>query len=108
MNYTAAQGGVRVPVTPGAIGALQLRNRPRAQLERQRAHPCAKPSTSAGRPVGSGLDGARQWGNSKVAGLAQKLGQLEAVNRDSQSKYWANLKLLGQPCNFYAICHVSS
>jgi hypothetical protein len=30
------------------------------------------------------------------------LGQLEAVHRDFQSKYWANLKLLGQPCNFYA------
>jgi hypothetical protein len=39
----------------------------------------------------------------KVAGLAQKLGQLEAVNMDLQSKYWANLKLLGQPCNFYAM-----
>ena len=39
----------------------------------------------------------------KVTGLAQKLGQLEAVNRDLQSKYWANLKILGQPCNFYAI-----
>jgi hypothetical protein len=39
----------------------------------------------------------------KVTGLAQKLGQLEAVNRDLQSKYWANLKLLlSQPCNFYA------
>ena len=39
----------------------------------------------------------------KVTGLAQTLGQLEAVNRDLQSKYWANLKLLGQPCNFYAL-----
>jgi hypothetical protein len=38
----------------------------------------------------------------KVTGLAQKLGQLEAVHRDFQSKYWANLKLLGQPCNFRA------
>jgi hypothetical protein len=38
----------------------------------------------------------------KVTGLAQKLGQLEAVNRDLQSKSWANLKLLDQPCNFYA------
>jgi hypothetical protein len=35
----------------------------------------------------------------KVAGLAQKLGQLEAVNRDFQSQSWANLKILGQPCN---------
>jgi hypothetical protein len=34
----------------------------------------------------------------KVTGLAQKLGQLEAVNRDLQSKSWANLKRLGQPC----------
>jgi hypothetical protein len=39
----------------------------------------------------------------KVTGLAQKLGQLEAVHRDFQSKNWANLKLLGQPCNFYAL-----
>jgi hypothetical protein len=40
----------------------------------------------------------------KVTGLAQKLGQLEAVNMDLQPKYWANLNLLGQPCNFYAMC----
>ena len=38
----------------------------------------------------------------KVTGRAQKLGQLEAVNRDFQSKSWANLQLLGQPCNFRA------
>ena len=38
----------------------------------------------------------------KVTGLAQKLGQLEAVNRDLQPKSWANLQLLGQPCNFPA------
>jgi hypothetical protein len=38
----------------------------------------------------------------KVTGLAQKLGQLEAVHRDLQSKSWANLQLLGQPCNFHA------
>ena len=39
----------------------------------------------------------------QVTGLAQKLGQLEAVNGDLQSKYWANLKILGQPCNFNAL-----
>jgi hypothetical protein len=39
----------------------------------------------------------------KVTGLAQKLGQLEAVNRDLQPKSRANLNLLGQPCNFYAM-----
>ena len=38
----------------------------------------------------------------KFTGLAQRLGQLEAVYRDLQSKYWANLKNLGQHCNFYA------
>ena len=38
----------------------------------------------------------------KVTGLVQKLVQLEAVSRDLQSKSWANLNLLGQPCNFYA------
>jgi hypothetical protein len=40
--------------------------------------------------------------SAKVTGLAQKLGQLEVFNRDLQSKAWANLKLLGQPCNFRA------
>jgi hypothetical protein len=39
----------------------------------------------------------------KVTGLAQKLGQLEAVNRDLQTKSWANLKLLGQPRNVRTI-----
>ena len=43
----------------------------------------------------------------KVTGLAQKLGQLGAVHRELQSKYWANLKLLGQPCNFYAQADVA-
>ena len=42
-------------------------------------------------------------GLEQATGLAQKLGQLEAANRDLQSKSWATLKLLGQPCNFYAI-----
>ena len=41
--------------------------------------------------------------SAKVTGLVQKLGQFEAVHRDLQSKSWANLRLLGQPCNFYAI-----
>ena len=41
----------------------------------------------------------------KATGLAQKLGQLEAANRDFQSKLWANLQLLGQPCNFRAMHH---
>ena len=44
----------------------------------------------------------RQGSSVKVTGLAQKLAQLEAVNRDLQSKSWANLNILGQPCNFYA------
>ena len=52
-----------------------------------------------------GLRSARGWGRHfsvKVTGLVQKLGQLEAGNRDLQSKSWANLNILGQPCNFYA------
>ena len=40
--------------------------------------------------------------NVKVTGLVQKLGQLEAVNREFHSKYGANLQLLGQPYNFHA------
>ena len=43
------------------------------------------------------------WLSVKVTGLAQNLGQLEAVHRDLNSKSWASLKLLGQPCNFYAL-----
>ena len=38
----------------------------------------------------------------KVTGSAQKLGQLEAIHRDLQSKSRANLQLLGQPGNFRA------
>ena len=38
----------------------------------------------------------------KSTGLAQKLGQLEAAHVDFQSTSWANLKMLGQPCKFYA------
>jgi hypothetical protein len=34
----------------------------------------------------------------KFTGLAQTLGQLQASDGDSQSKFWANLKILGQPC----------
>ena len=47
--------------------------------------------------------GAVQHSRVKVTGLAQKLGQLEAAGGDLQSKYWAGLKLLGQPCGFYAV-----
>jgi hypothetical protein len=36
-------------------------------------------------------------------GLAQILGQLQAVHRDFKSKHWAILQLLGQPCIFYAV-----
>jgi hypothetical protein len=39
----------------------------------------------------------------KVTGLAQKLNQLGAVYRDLQSKYLANLNILGRPCNFHAM-----
>jgi hypothetical protein len=40
--------------------------------------------------------------SAKVTGLAQKPGQLEAADREFQSKYWASLQLLGQPCHFHA------
>jgi hypothetical protein len=55
-----------------------------------------------GTAVACGSRRARNGQSVKVTGLAQKLGQLEAVNRDFQSKYWANLQFLGQPCNFRA------
>jgi hypothetical protein len=37
----------------------------------------------------------------KSAGLAQNLGQLYGSDRDFQSNCWANLRILGQPCEFY-------
>jgi hypothetical protein len=40
--------------------------------------------------------------SAKVTRLAQKPGQLEAADREFQSKYWASLQLLGQPCQFHA------
>jgi hypothetical protein len=61
------------------------------------------PTADFARPLGLELyDHTAVRPRVKVTGLAQKLGQLEAVNRDLQSKSWANLKILGQPCNFYA------
>jgi hypothetical protein len=36
----------------------------------------------------------------KSTGLAQNLGQLEASSRDFHSNCWANLRILGQPCEF--------
>jgi hypothetical protein len=57
--------------------------------------------TPSARPTYDPAELSAAW-SVKVTGLAQKLGQLEAVHRDFQSKYWANLKFLGQPCNFYA------
>ena len=55
-------------------------------------------------PVRSRATQTVNWPSSvKVTGLAQKLGQLEAVSRDLQSKYWANLNILGQPCSFPAL-----
>jgi hypothetical protein len=33
--------------------------------------------------------------------LTQNLGQLKALYRDSQSNFWVNLRILGQPCEFY-------
>jgi hypothetical protein len=34
----------------------------------------------------------------KFTGLTQSLGQLEESNADAQSNFWANLRMLGQPC----------
>jgi hypothetical protein len=39
--------------------------------------------------------------NLKFTGLTQNLGQLEGSYRDFQSNCWVNLRILGQPCEFY-------
>ena len=36
----------------------------------------------------------------RFTGLAQTLGQLDDSNRDFRSNCWANLRILGQPCEF--------
>ena len=46
------------------------------------------------------------WSNNlKLTGLTQNLtqnlGQLEGPYRDFQSNCWVNLRILGQPCEFY-------
>ena len=42
----------------------------------------------------------------KFTGLAQILGQLSASNRDLQSNCWANLIILGQPCDFLLLAEL--
>ena len=39
--------------------------------------------------------------NLKFTGLAQNLGQLEGSYMDFQSNCWVNLRIWGQPCEFY-------
>ena len=41
--------------------------------------------------------------NLKSTGLTQNLGQLRGSYRDFQSNFWVNLRILGQPCEFYLI-----
>jgi hypothetical protein len=38
--------------------------------------------------------------NAKIAGVAQFFGELQASNRDFQSSFWANLKILLNPAHF--------
>jgi hypothetical protein len=46
--------------------------------------------------------------NLKFTGLTQNLGQLQGSYRDFQSNCWVNLRILGQPCEFYLrVKHVS-
>jgi hypothetical protein len=39
--------------------------------------------------------------NLKFTGLTQNLGQLYGSYRGFQSNFWVNLRILGQPCEFY-------
>jgi hypothetical protein len=39
-------------------------------------------------------------GDLKVTGLSHNPGQLQGSYRDFQSNCWANLRILGQPCDF--------
>jgi hypothetical protein len=72
------------------VGGVGQRDAGRAEVGGAAVHPPGGPPGMVGDT------------SAKATGLAQKLGQLETVNRDLQSKSWANLKLLGQPCNFHA------
>ena len=41
--------------------------------------------------------------NLKSTGLTQNLGQLQGSYGDFQSNCWVNLRILGQPCDFYLL-----
>jgi hypothetical protein len=41
--------------------------------------------------------------NLKFTGLTHNLGQLYGSYRDFQSNCWVNLRILGQPCEFYLL-----
>jgi hypothetical protein len=47
------------------------------------------------------IDVADATENLKSSGLTQNLGQLQVSFRDFQSNCWVNLRILGQPCEFY-------
>ena len=57
-----------------------------------------------------GLHPAPRALNLKFTGLTQNLGQLYGSYRDYQSNFWVNLRILGQPCEFYVtgITHLAS
>jgi hypothetical protein len=77
---------------------------PGREPARARAH-SAPPAPRRTRRAREGAPGGVD-----VTGLAQlswanymdQQTKLMAVDRGFQSKYWANLKILGQPCNFRA------
>jgi hypothetical protein len=51
----------------------------------------------------AGPAGVLADGNLKFTGLTQNLGQLYGSYRDFQSNCWVNLRILGQPCEFYLV-----
>ena len=46
-------------------------------------------------------DATARGQNLKFTGLTQNLGQLRCSHMDFQSNCWVNLRILGQPCEFY-------
>ena len=88
------------PSNPQAVFVHQAR----ARGDRQRPHGLHQLCQFGARwprgERGASIKPSRAGCSVKVTGLAQKLGQLDTVNRDLQSKSWANLLLLGQFCHF--------
>ena len=84
----------------GTTGITRERHSPLSTPTHPGACLRAAASEWAGAGLVCGLTQPSLAANVKSTGLAQNSGQLQDSNRDFQSNLWANLKILGQSCEF--------